>query len=67
MSLKTIIVLFLLISGIGFRFVNLDGKFDWCDEVFTSLRTAGYPQKKVIKKLFRGKVITRSDLLEYQT
>lgn len=66
-SLKNIIVVLLLISGIGFRLINLDGKIYWHDEVFTSLRTTGYTQKEVINQVFTGKVTTRSDLLQYQT
>jgi uncharacterized membrane protein len=46
--------------------VNLDTKIYWHDEVFTSLRTAGYKGEEVIEKIFTGEILGRSDLLQYQ-
>jgi uncharacterized membrane protein len=49
------------------RCFNLDLKIYWHDEVFTSLRTAGYTGEEVIQELFTGEILTASDLLTYQT
>lgn len=58
--------LFFLCYGIWVRCVNLDTKIYWHDEVFTSLRVAGYTGEEVIEKIFTGQLLSRSDLLQYQ-
>jgi len=58
--------LFFLCYGVWVRCVNLDTKIYWHDEVFTSLRTAGYKGEEVIEKIFTGEILGRSDLLQYQ-
>jgi len=59
---------FLLFLGFGMiiRCLNLDLTIYWHDEVFTSLRSAGYTGEQVINQLFTGEIITASDLLQYQ-
>ncbi len=56
----------LLIIGIFFRFFNLDRKFYWYDETFTSLRISGYTQTEVVQQLTRGQVMGIEDLMHYQ-
>jgi len=58
--------LFFLCYGIWVRCVNLDTKIYWHDEVFTSLRVAGYTGEEVVEKIFTGQLLSRSDLLQYQ-
>ncbi|AFZ44762.1 hypothetical protein PCC7418_2620 [Halothece sp. PCC 7418] len=56
-----------LLVGIWLRWENIDKKVYWHDEVFTSLRTAGYTGEEVVNELFTGEILSRSDLLRYQT
>ncbi|XGV97846.1 MAG: glycosyltransferase family 39 protein [Leptolyngbya sp. BL-A-14] len=60
------LVLLLLVVGIVFRFVNLNHKVYWHDEVVTSLRAAGYTQQEVVQHLFQNHVIPTKDLLRFQ-
>jgi len=48
------------------RFVNLDRKVYWNDEVFTSLRISGYTQAKFIQQTFNGREIGVKDLQKFQ-
>ncbi|MEG4535530.1 glycosyltransferase family 39 protein [Microcoleus sp. D2_18a_D3] len=57
----------LLVMGIFFRFVNIDRKFYWFDETFTSLRVSGYLGKSVKEEIFNGPVISSKDFLKYQS
>jgi uncharacterized membrane protein len=52
--------------GILLRFAHLDHKVYWHDEVFTSLRVAGYLGPQVGGELFSGSTITARELLQYQ-
>ncbi|MEG3924700.1 glycosyltransferase family 39 protein [Microcoleus sp. D3_18a_C4] len=56
----------LLVMGIFFRFVNIDRKFYWFDETFTSLRVSGYLGKSLKEEIFNGPVISCKDFLKYQ-
>lgn len=60
------LILLLLALGIFFRFFNIDGKFYWYDEVFTSLRISGYTEAAAVQQVARGQVITIEDLQKYQ-
>lgn len=48
------------------RFVNLDRKVYWNDEVFTSLRISGYTQAEFIQQTFNGREIGVKDLQKFQ-
>jgi uncharacterized membrane protein len=61
------IALLLLAIGIGFRFVNLDRKVYWHDEVYTSLRVSGYTGEEVGQQLFNGEIVSPTRLLDFQT
>ncbi|MBP0000151.1 MAG: glycosyltransferase family 39 protein [Cyanobacteria bacterium SID2] len=52
--------------GLFFRFSNLDGKLYWHDEVYTSLRAAGYSGATIAEDLFQNRLFTPDDLLAYQ-
>jgi uncharacterized membrane protein len=56
----------LLVLGIGFRVVNIDRKVYWVDEVYTSLRMAGYTETEFTEQVFTGAEWTATDLMTYQ-
>ncbi len=56
----------LLILGLFFRFSNIDKKFYWYDEVFTSLRISGYTQTEVLHEISSGQLVATKDLMKYQ-
>lgn len=59
-------IAFLLILGIFFRFVNLDNKVYWHDEVYTSMRVSGYGGYEVGQQVFNAGIIGIEDLQTYQ-
>jgi uncharacterized membrane protein len=56
----------LLIVGIIFRFINLDKKVYWHDEVYTSLRITAHTRSELVERAFNGNIIAPADLQEYQ-
>jgi uncharacterized membrane protein len=60
------LVIVLLIMGIFFRFVNIDQKLYWVDEVYTSLRVSGYLNQEMEQQLGDGHLIGANDLQKYQ-
>lgn len=60
-----VFLIIVLILGIFFRFVNLDQKIYWQDEVATSLRISGSPLYQVYQQEFNGAVITVKELHKY--
>ena len=61
-----LLVVVLLLLGLLFRFVNIDKKFYWYDEAFTSLRISGYTQTEVLRAISRGQLVAPKDLMKYQ-
>jgi uncharacterized membrane protein len=61
------IVIVILMLGICFRIINLDHKVYWHDEVFTSLRAAGFIGEQVAAQVFSGHILTAIDLRAYQS
>ncbi|MBE9177770.1 glycosyltransferase family 39 protein [Oculatella sp. LEGE 06141] len=59
-------VVVLLVLGIFFRFVNIDRKVYWVDEVYTSLRSSGHTQRELVRQIFNGQEVTVADLQAYQ-
>jgi uncharacterized membrane protein len=60
-------VLILAIAlGVCFRFVNLDRKVFWHDEVYTSMRAAGYTRGEIDNELFQNKMVPASELQKFQ-
>ncbi|MEG3909037.1 glycosyltransferase family 39 protein [Microcoleus sp. w2-18bC1] len=55
-----------LVIGILFRFANLDRKFYWIDETYTSLRVSGYTEVEIIKEISYQKITSPADLQKYQ-
>jgi uncharacterized membrane protein len=62
----SVIILLTLLVGLFFRFYNLDGKIYWHDEVFTSLRSAGYIGETLNNTLKQQGVFMAADLQQYQ-
>ena len=56
----------ILVIGIFFRFANLDRKFYWIDETYTSLRISGYTEAKMLQEISYQEIISPSDLQRYQ-
>jgi uncharacterized membrane protein len=61
-----IVIVIVITWGIFFRVTNIDKKIYWHDEVYTSLRVAGYQANDIITTFFTGEIITAKDLLEFQ-
>ena len=60
------LIIAVLVMGILFRFANLDRKFYWIDETYTSLRVSGYTEAEIIKQISYPKITSPSDLQKYQ-
>ncbi len=60
------LIVVLLVLGLFFRFVNLEKKIYWTDEVLTSSRSSGYREGEVSQQLYNGSVIGIKDLQKYQ-
>lgn len=65
-SKLSLLVIVLLILGLFFRFTNIDTKFYWYDEVFTSLRISGYTQTEVLHEISSAQLVGAKDLMKYQ-
>ncbi len=60
------VFIFVLVLGIIFRFVNLDKKYYWADESYTSLRISGYTERELIQEFSNKKnVISVQQLQKY--
>jgi uncharacterized membrane protein len=59
-------LIIILVIGIFFRFANLDRKFYWIDETYTSLRVSGYTEAEILKQISYRQTILPSDLQKYQ-
>ena len=60
------LIVVVLIIGIFFRFANLDRKFYWIDETYTSLRVSGYTEAEMLKQISYQQITLPSDLQKYQ-
>jgi uncharacterized membrane protein len=61
------LMIFLLMMGTLFRFVNLDGKVYSHDEIYTSLRISGYTVDEVKQEIFNGRVISQESFRKFQS
>ncbi len=59
-------IVILLLLGMFFRFVNLDRKVYWHDEVYTSLRVSGYTEAELVQQVVNADEIGVEDLQKYQ-
>jgi uncharacterized membrane protein len=60
------VLIFVIVIGVVFRFVALDHKVYWFDEVYTNLRVGGWSSKAVDEVLFKNQIIPASQLQQYQ-
>lgn len=61
-----ILFIIVLILGISFRFIHLDRKVYWHDEVHTSIRISGYSDNDTLQ-IFSGEVLTPEEVLQLQS
>ena len=61
-----VIIVSLLILGLFFRFVNLDRKVYWIDELYTSFRVSGYTEPAIVQQVAENKIFTADELQKYQ-
>jgi uncharacterized membrane protein len=61
-----ILLTIVIILGIAFRFINLDRKVYWHDEVYTSMRAAGYTRGGIDQELFQNKLVAAPSLQKFQ-
>jgi uncharacterized membrane protein len=59
-------IILLLVFGIFFRFVNIDRKIYWLDEVYSALRISGFTRTELIQEVFDGREIAVTELIQYQ-
>lgn len=64
--LPRLIFLMLLVLGVVFRFVNLDQKVYWHDEVYTSMRAGGWTRREIDQKLFQNQIFSAPELQKFQ-
>ncbi len=62
----TFSLIIVLVIGIFFRFANLDRKFYWIDETYTSLRVSGYTEAEMLNQISYQQTILPSNLQKYQ-
>ena len=60
------LVIATLALGVFFRVTNIAQKVYWHDEVFTSIRAAGYTGEEIVAEVFTGIPISPDKLLQYQ-
>ncbi|MEM9005001.1 MAG: glycosyltransferase family 39 protein [Cyanobacteria bacterium P01_F01_bin.86] len=65
-NLVKALILTILLLGIVFRFAHIDKKNYWNDEVYTSLRVAGYTYEQVEQAVVTNQPIGIDDLQRYQ-
>lgn len=60
-----ILIIVILVIGMFFRFANLEKKFYWIDESYTSLQISGYTDSEFIQELGDGKIKQIKSLQKY--
>lgn len=65
---RSVVVLFIavLMLGIFVRVTHIGQKVYWHDEVFTSIRAAGYTASEIAPNVFTGELLPPETLLQYQ-
>jgi uncharacterized membrane protein len=56
----------MIVIGIGFRLSVLDHKIYWHDEVYTSMRAAGFTRNEIDTELFQNRFFTAPELQKFQ-
>ncbi|MBE9178577.1 glycosyltransferase family 39 protein [Oculatella sp. LEGE 06141] len=60
------VVVAALVLGLFFRVTHIGQKVYWHDEVFTSIRSAGYLSDEIVPTVFSGRLLSPESLLQYQ-
>jgi uncharacterized membrane protein len=60
------LLVIVLVLGVFFRFVNLERKVYWIDEVHTSLRTSGYKKTEFVEEAPVARILKIEDLQKFQ-
>lgn len=55
-----------IVLGVGFRLICLDYKIYWHDEVYTSIRAAGFTRQAIDQELFQNQLIAAPELQKFQ-
>lgn len=61
-----LLLVIVLVLGILFRFINLERKVYWIDEVHTSLRTSGYKRIEFVEQAPVDRILKIEDLQKFQ-
>jgi uncharacterized membrane protein len=61
-----VLIVVLLVLGVFFRFANLGYKVYWHDEVYTSIRAAGFTREEIDRELFQNRIIPVKELQKFQ-
>ena len=62
-----LILLGFIAAGVVFRFINLDKKVYWYDEVSTSITLSGYTEKEIVEAITKhNQPISAAELLDFQ-
>lgn len=62
----TVLLVSVIVLGVAFRLTHLGRKIYWHDEVYTSLRAAGYTRLEIDETLFQNHFVPASDLHKFQ-
>ncbi len=60
------LIIVLLVLGVFFRFTNIEHKLYWHDEVYTSLRAAGFTRQEIGQEIFQNQILSPQDLQKFQ-
>ncbi|HLO47266.1 MAG TPA: glycosyltransferase family 39 protein [Kamptonema sp.] len=66
LKLLFILLAIAIIIGVSFRGFQLERKVYWHDEVYTSMRAAGYTRQEIDRELFQNRFIAAPELQKYQ-
>jgi uncharacterized membrane protein len=61
-----VLLIVAIVIGIGFRLICLDRKIYWHDEVYTSMRAAGYTRREVDRAMFQNRWMAAPALQTFQ-
>lgn len=65
-KLLRLLIVFILVLGIFFRFVNIDRKIYWGDETSTSSRISGYTFEEIRQQFYQNNEVGVEDLQKFQ-
>lgn len=60
------VAIFLLVIGVCFRLAAIDHKIYWHDEVYTSMRAAGFTRKEIDEAIFQNRLMLAPELQQFQ-